>query len=458
MARDHCHCRDYTRSQLLSKAAAQAGKGLPAIEKGMPVPAGTGLSRRTFLSRSAGLALAVYGATRLPISAFEAGIAQAATPPKVLVSIFFDGGIDSLNVLAPVNDSTYQNLRPTIGLHLNDATPPLSFSEDSSLFWHPSAASLRALHGEDKVTVFPAIGYASPNQSHFTSRHYYEIGEVQVGAKTGWLGRYIEQVGSDDNPLQGISLSNELSPALATPSKPVAAVDSVTNYDLSSWYVGDPVESNMFTSFGNLGGFPSDSPAMTQTRRAIGQTEQVREQLGGFSDFTSPVANLYPKQTSLSDQLAGLAAMLGAGLPVQVATMSAVGGYDTHENEASTLTDNLQRTCDAVLAFQRDLEARGLDDRVLIEMWSEFGRRPEENGGGTDHGAGGLAFVVGKHAGGTMIGGFPGLGTLDPQQNLLHTSDFRSMYCTLLESWLGVDAGPIIPGADTLPRYSALID
>src|SRR3954470_20434822 len=458
MAHDHCHCRDYTRSEVMRRAAAQAGRGLPAIETGMPTPAGTGLSRRTFLSRSAGMALAVYGATKIPLSAFEAGIAQAATPPKVLVSIFFDGGIDSLNVLAPVNDATYQNLRPTIGLHLNDAEPPLSFSEDSALFWHPSAASLRTLHGEDKVSVLPAIGYTSANQSHFTSRHYYEIGEVQVGANTGWLGRYIEQVGTDDNPLQGISLSNELSPALATPSKPVAAVESVTDYDLWSYAGSNPVEDNMFTSFGNLGGFPSDSPAMPQARRAIGQTEQVREQLGGFSDFTSPVASLYPANTELSDQLSGLAAMLGAGLPIQVATMSAVGGYDTHENEANTLSDNLLRTSNAVLAFQRDLEARGLDDRVLVQMWSEFGRRPEENGGGTDHGAGGLAFVVGKHAGGTMVGGFPGLGTLDPQENLLHTSDFRTMYCTLLHDWLGVDPGPIIPGADTLGTYATLID
>src|SRR4051812_21010241 len=458
MAHDHCHCRDYSRSELMRHAAAQAGKGLPAIENGMPLPAGTGLSRRNFLSRSAGLALAVYGATKLPLSAFEAGIAHAATPPKVLVSIFFDGGIDSLNVLPPVNDATYQNLRPTIGLHLNDAQPPLSFSEDSALFWHPSAASLRTLHGEDKVSVLPAIGYTSANQSHFTSRHYYEIGEVQVGANTGWLGRYIEQVGADDNPLQGISLSNELSPSLATPSKPVAAVESVTDYDLWSWAGSDPVEARMFGSFGNLGALPADSPAMTQARRAIGQTEQLREQLAGFSDFTSPVANLYPARTELSDQLSGLAAMLGAGLPVQVATMSAAGGYDTHENEANTLSNNLLRTSNAVLAFQRDLEARGLDDRVLIQMWSEFGRRPEENGGGTDHGAGGLAFVVGKHAGGTMIGGFPGLSTLDAEDNLLHTSDFRSMYCPLLESWLGVDAAPIIPGAASLPRYSALID
>jgi uncharacterized protein (DUF1501 family) len=453
MAHDHCHCRDYTRSEVMRRAAAQAGQGLPAIENGMPLPAGTGLSRRSFLSRSAGLALAVYGATRLPLAAFEAGIAHAATPPKVLVSIFFDGGIDALNVLAPINDSTYQDLRPTLALPSG-----LGFSEDSDLFWHPSAASLRTLHGEDKVSVFPAIGYASPNQSHFTSRHYYEIGDVHVGPNTGWLGRYIEQVGTDDNPLQGISLSNELSPALATPSKPVAAVESVTDYDLWSWADDEPVQTNMFESFANLGTFSSDSPAMTQARRAIGQTGQVREQLGAFSDYTSPVATLYPRNTGLSDQLSGLAAMLGVGLPVQVATMSAVGGYDTHEDEADTLSSNLQRTCDAVFAFQRDLEARGLADRVLIEMWSEFGRRPEENGGGTDHGAAGLAFVVGKHAGGTVIGGFPGLTSLDEDDNLVHTSDFRTMYSTLLNDWLGVDPGPIIPGADQLGTYSTLID
>jgi uncharacterized protein (DUF1501 family) len=419
----------------------------------MPVPAGTGLSRRNFLSRSAGLALAVYGATKMPLSALEEGIAHAATPPKVLVSIFFDGGIDSLNVLAPINDSRYQSLRPTLALESG-----LTYSEDSNLFWHPSAASLRTLHGEDKVSVFPAIGYSGANQSHFTSRHYYEIGEVQVGANTGWLGRYIEQVGTDDNPLQGISLSSELSPMLATPSKPVAAVESVTDYDLWSWADSEPVQANMFASFAKLGTLSSDSPAMTQARRAIGQTEQVRQQLSAFNGYTSPVANLYPANTQLSRQLSGMAAMLAAGLPVQVATMSAVGGYDTHEDEAATLANNLKRTCDAVFAFQRDLEARGLDDRVLIEMWSEFGRRPEENGGGTDHGAAGLAFVVGKHAGGTMIGGFPGLASLDEDDNLLHTSDFRSMYSTLLESWLGVDAGPIIPGADSFPRYPTLID
>jgi uncharacterized protein (DUF1501 family) len=112
---------------------------------------------------------------------------------------------------------------------------------------------------------------------------------------------------------------------------------------------------------------------------------------------------------------------------------------------------------DSLLAFQRDLEARGLEDRVLVQVWSEFGRRPAENGsGGTDHGAAGVAFVMGSSASGTTIGEFPGLDQLDETDNLRSTSDFRGFYCALLEQWLGVDAGPIIPGADGMERPQLL--
>ncbi len=213
----HNCCSDYTRSQLLRSAAAEAGRGLPAIEPGMPEPAGTGLSRRTFLSRSAGLALAVYGASKIPLSAFEAGIAQAAPTDKVLVSVFFDGGIDSLSVLAPVGDSRYAQLRPSLALPPGAGT---AFGEDPSLRWHPAAAGLATLHAEGKVSAFPAIGYDHPDQSHFTSRHFYEIGELEVGFRTGWLGRYIDSVGDDENPLQGLSMDGSLSPMIATAEPP----------------------------------------------------------------------------------------------------------------------------------------------------------------------------------------------------------------------------------------------
>jgi uncharacterized protein (DUF1501 family) len=443
---NHSCCSGYTRSQLLRSAAAEAGKGLPAIEAGMPEPAGTGLSRRKFLSRSAGMALAVYGASKIPLSAFETGIAQAAQGDKILVSVFFDGGIDALSVLSPVGDSRYAQLRPNLAL------PPgagATFAEDPSLQWHPSAAALATLHGEGKVSAFPAIGYDHPDQSHFTSRHYYEIGELQVGYRTGWLGRYLDAVGDDENPLQGLSLDGSLSPMIATAGKPVAAIESVDGYDLWS-RVSDPVEAEMFRSFARFGSLPSDSPGLTQVRRAASQTDKLRQDLAGVGDFSSPVA--YPDEW-FAHKLAGLAAYIAVGLPMRVVTIRAPGGYDTHADQAADLQDNLQRTCEGILAFQRDLEARGLADRVLIEMWSEFGRRPEENGSlGTDHGAAGCAFVIGSKAKGEMVGEFPGLDNLDADDNLRVTSDFRGMYCSLLEQWLGYDAEAIIPGAAGFAR------
>jgi uncharacterized protein (DUF1501 family) len=442
----HSCCSGYTRSQLLRSAAAEAGKGLPAVEPGMPEPAGTGLSRRRFLSRSAGLALAVYGASKIPLSAFEPGIAQAAQGEKIIVSVFFDGGIDSLSVLAPIGDSRYQQLRPNLAL------PPgagPSFSEDPSLQWHPAAAALATLHGEGKVSAFPAIGYDHPDQSHFTSRHYYEIGELQVGYRTGWLGRYLDAVGDDENPLQGLSLDGSLSPMIATADKPVAAIDSVDGYDL--WArVDDPIETEMFRSFARFGSLPSDSPGLAQVRRAASQTNKLRQDLAGVGGFSSPVAYT---ETWFSHKLAGLAAYIAVGLPIRVVTIRAPGGYDTHADQASDLEDSLRETCEGILAFQRDLEARGLADRVLIEMWSEFGRRPEENGSlGTDHGAAGCAFVIGSQTKGEMVGEFPGLATLDGDDNLRATSDFRGMYCSLLEQWLGFDAEAIIPGAAGFAR------
>jgi uncharacterized protein (DUF1501 family) len=442
----HNCCNNYTRSQLLRSAAVEAGKGLPVIEPGMPEPAGTGLSRRKFLSRSAGLALAVYGASKIPLSAFEEGIAQAAPSDKVLVSVFFDGGIDSLSVLAPVGDPRYAQLRPSLAL---DPSAGTAFAEDPTLHWHPAAASLATLHGEGKVSTFPAIGYDHPDQSHFTSRHYYEIGELAVGFRTGWLGRYIDLVGDDENPLQGLSMDGALSPMIATADRPVAAIDSVDGYDLWS-PVGDPIRAEMYRSFARFGSLPSDSPGLTRVRRATAQTDKLRQDLGGIGDFTSPVA--YP-DTYFAHKLAGLAAYISAGLPMRAVTIRASGGYDTHADQATDLDRGLRETCEGLLAFQRDLESRGLDDRVLVEMWSEFGRRPEENGSsGTDHGAAGCAFVIGSKAKGEMVGEFPGLAKLDDNDNLRVTSDFRAMYCSLLEQWLGQDAGPIIPGASSFVR------
>src|SRR5271154_2910251 len=454
MARS-CSCNDFTRSQLLRRGAAVAGKGLPRIEPGMPLPAGTGLDRRTFLLLSAGAALSVYGASMLSPRQFEEGIAQAsaAAPNQpVLVSIFMEGGWDALSVLAPVKEDRYKELRPVLGLTEGSGKV---FTEDESLMWHPSATGLAELHEQGKVTVFPAIGYEPQDESHFTSRHYWEVGQLDTNARSGWMGRYLDIVGEPNNPLQGLSLDYSLAPALATETMPVAAVSSPADYSMWANGLGEPISGPALETFGALGALPAPSPGYAQARNASYNTALVLDEMANFvksEEESGDHSSVTYPAGEFAERLAALAAMLHDGMPIKCVSMNAVGSYDTHSGEVDTLSTNLQDTVTALVAFQHDLEARKLDQRVLIQLWSEFGRRPRENGSGTDHGAGGVSFLIGTRAAGKMIGEFPGLTTLDENENTLRTSDFRAMYCSLLEQWFQTEAGLVIPEAASFER------
>jgi uncharacterized protein (DUF1501 family) len=432
----------------------------------MPAPAGTGLSRRSFLLRSMGLALSVYGAGQTSPFSIEEALAQApAAGQPVIVQVFLQGGVDSLSVLAPAEDPLYRRLRPRLALPPDAGT---AFAEDGRLRWHPAANALAELHGEGKVTVLPAVGYTSPDQSHFVSRHYYEVGALDAGARTGWLGRYLDRVGSPDNPLQGLALSSQLAPALATGRVPVAAVPAPGDYDFWARNVWGDVADLMLDASTRLGrAHLGGDPAVRSAAAAAVQAGQVRTQLAPFVPgdrdgdgepepaFTSPVA--YPRSDDdFPDRLAGLAAMLAAGLPLRCVAITAPGDYDTHAQQAPVLDRDLKLTCESLLAFQRDLEARGLADRVLVQVWSEFGRRAAENHGGTDHGAAGIGLVIGSRASGRMIGEFPGLERLDDDGNLRATSDFRAVYSAILEQWLATDPAGILPDAGKIARVQVV--
>jgi uncharacterized protein (DUF1501 family) len=303
----------------------------------------------------------------------------------------------------------------------------------------------------------PAIGYTNADQSHFTSRHYWEVGATSTDLRTGWLGRYLDVVGTTDNPLQGLSLDSSLAPALATAKMPVASVDGPDQYDFWSNRVWGEVETRMLTAIGTLGAAQGD-PAFDTAAGVTAQVDRLRNQLlpfQGDNGFGTPVQ--YPKSDDdFPRRLAGLAAMLAAGLPLRVVALTAPGHYDTHSNQADDLAQGLQLTSDSLLAFQRDLEARGLADRVLVHVWSEFGRRAQENGdAGTDHGAAGVGFLIGTRAKGQMVGEFPGLANgLDDDGNVKATADFRGVYASLLEQWLNVDATQVIPNASAFQRVA----
>jgi uncharacterized protein (DUF1501 family) len=444
-------CNEFSRSSLLRRAAAEAGSGLPAIEPGMPLPAGTGLDRRSFVARSVGLALAVYGAGSLRLPVLENGILEAASaaPPTapILVSVFLDGGVDTLSLLSPVGDPDYRKLRPKLAL----ADSGLRVVGDDRLRWHPSTPSFKTLHDEGKLTLVPAVGYRDADQSHFTSRHYWEVGATNPGLRTGWLGRYLDRVGSADNPLQGLSLDGELAPSLATGRVPVAALRGADEYSFWAPGVWGEVNDRMLDAIGSLGATRGSRDRALATAGEVAlQSDRLRRQLAPFKSagLVSPVP--YPKHSSdFPERLAGLAAMLAAGLPLRVVALNAFGMYDTHSEQPEQLAEALKLTSESLLAFQRDLEARGLADRVLTLVWSEFGRRAEENGSdGTDHGAAGTALLIGSRVRGGLVGELPALGNgLDRHGNLRATVDYRSLYCSLLEQWLGTDAGAVIPNA-----------
>jgi uncharacterized protein (DUF1501 family) len=430
----------------------------------MPIPAGTGIDRRRFLAGAAGGLLSVYGADRIGLCSrlLGQGIAEAATlqgpASPVIVSVFLAGGIDALSVLAPVGDPLYAKLRPTLAVSPSQGAP---FTEDARLHWHPSAEPFAQLHDAGKVTVFPGIGYSSPDMSHFTSRHYWEVGATETRVATGWLGRYLDVAGSPTNPLQGLSLDGEMNPTLATARNPVAAIDRPDDFTLWLNGVWGDVFAWTLDSASGLGDAQhrSADPAMAQVAQAASEVGVVRRALAPFRDangnptYTSPVAYPTGAQGDFPQRLAGLAAMLAAGLPLRCVAMTTDTQFDTHAGQDKTFDSGLSVVADSIAAFQADLEARGIADRVLVHVWSEFGRRAQENGSaGTDHGAAGVSMLIGTQASGQMVGVWPGLANLDANGNQVANVDFRAVYCALIEQWFSEDAGAVIPEASGFAR------
>ncbi len=219
----------------------------------------------------------------------------------------------------------------------------------------------------------------------------------------------------------------------------------------------------MLDAMGDLGAIPTGGdPSLEHVAAAARQSSQLLQQLAPFKpkDGRERAGGLR-RQRCLSEgdhpfprRLAGLASMIASGLPLRVVATSAPGTYDTHDNQANDLADNLRLTADSLLAFQRDLEARGIADRVLVHVWtSSAGGRRRTPRRGTDHGAAGTSFLIGTQVTGKQIGESPALDQLDRDENLRSSLDFRAIYGSILDEWLGADPQAIIPGlGSSLPR------
>jgi len=417
------------------------------------------LTRRRLIAGGLGATLAVYAAKAMPLTRMlEAAEAQAATAPNapILVSVFLPGGVDLLDTLVPqAAYGAYADLRK--GLKL----PEVPALGSTGLGLHPALSAgarggVKVLFDAGKIGFMPGIDYANPDLSHFHSRHFWETGLITQDQVPGWLGRWLDRRGGADNPFQGMTIGSTLSPVLRSSRVPVAAVTSPDDAQFwirDTW--GEAFERGVAT-WGRLAEGGSAKPGPAAVRDSTKLAMQVSERLApyrsdeekGFYPLKPPVA--YPdfEANGLARSLSQLAGLLSLPLGVRVAAVEAEGDFDTHDNQPRELDQGLRQVSEALAAFQADIEARGIADRVLTLVWSEFGRRPEGNESqGTDHGAGGVAWVQGTRARSGILTEYPSLGRLDRDGNLAVTVDFRRVYASLLEQWLGSDAGEVIPGA-----------
>jgi uncharacterized protein (DUF1501 family) len=427
-------CADWraTRRAFMGRAAdvvpipADALDGLEAFERE------GGMTRRNLLERGVGLWVGASALAGLSTrSVLEAASAQAQSAPDatILVSLYLDGGNDGLNTLVPLADPQYRALRTRLAIAPETTLPVAGHPEFG---WHPSLAGLKGLFDAGKVAVMPSVDFVG-----------------QSFDPTGWLGRTLDIVGSRDNPLQGISTSWSPDPVLASRRAATATVYDPSGFDF--WIEGVWDRDGFSDAYRHAASGATSSAALGAARRTYANAFKVRDQLVPLrvddDHPLPPVPVAYP-DTDLGSGLRNLARMLGAGFGTRVAALS-IGGFDTHDDQPAEHAELLTDLGDSLVAWQADLTQRGLAGRVITLIWSEFGRRPEDNeSNGTDHGAGGLVMVVGDRANGGIRSEFPGLSRLDEDDNLLVTTEFRTVYASLLESWLGVEAGRVLPRID----------
>ncbi|MDB4897630.1 MAG: Transcriptional initiation protein Tat [Firmicutes bacterium] len=392
------------------------------------------LSRRDFLTVSGGVlvGLGALGLSRLPHKAIAdapAGTVPSAGAPQVngksLVVIYLGGGNDGLNTIAPYGMGRYYDLRRTLAIKESEALPLVG-----KLGLHPNLKGLKALYDAGKVAVIQGVGYPEPDRSHFRSFDIWATAQTKGTSPVGWLGRYLDLTGgAAGNPLRAVAVSPSVAKPLVGGKGAAVAMESIAEMQIK----GDAGSVKAIRAMYGLGSGP-----LTVVRgrgdTALQAADAVQQLSGGY---TPGVA--YPKQNKLGTDLQLMVRLLAGGAGSQI-LYTTFGGFDEHAGEKGN-HDRLMGDFDAaVSAYQADLEAHGLGSQVVTFVHSEFGRRAAENGsGGTDHGAAGPALLIGGPVRGGLVGEHPSLDAL-LEGDLKMGIDFRSVYATLLDRWLG---GPV---------------
>lgn len=364
------------------------------------------------------------------ISPMEAG----APTNRTLVVLELGGGNDGLSMVIPHSDGTYHDLRRSTAID-----SPIYL--DGSIGLHPNLAGIADRYRAGDVAIVEGVGYPDSDLSHFVSMAAWWTAAPGFGRETGWLGRYLDRTVGYDHPLAGITIGPGPSQAMAGAASFAVAIEDATGLQpvLPDW-MDDPDEL-----IGAWAGMVPAQPApglLGAIHRTLEQTTAARAELNDRLAGTRT-----SRSRSLAAQLSLAADLVRSETAPQVIYVHGVGDFDTHENQNNRHASLMADLDAAVEALFGPLEEAGLADDVVMLTASEFGRRARDNGSGTDHGTASSHLLIGPSVAGGRYGDPPSLLRTDPSGNVSPTTDYRSIYASVLDEWLQVDADEILGSA-----------
>lgn len=369
-----------------------------------------------------------------------AGNGNGKSPVFVVVQL--TGGNDFMNTIIPYTSPVYHDNRPLVGIP-QDQVLPLN----DTLAFHPQMGPFKDLYDRGMVGIVQGIGYPNSNRSHFRGMDIWHTCEPFEVSTIGWLGRTLREIDPEgENPLTGVNFGVGLPRAMAMPGVPVTSVSNLDNYGLMTGLELEEERTQALDIFKHMYGPAVGTGPVMEYLSRTGQ-----DVLTG-ADLIKVAPERYESTVEYADNpiaksLRDVARVHTADLGTRI-FYTQHGGYDTHANEVPTHPKLIGDLSGAIHDFFDDLEEHDADDNVVMLVFTEFGRRIYDNGSGTDHGSGGGAFVIGKPVAGGLYSEYPSLeqSRWVNGEDLEHTIDYRGIYGTILEQWLGVEAAPIVGG------------
>jgi uncharacterized protein (DUF1501 family) len=359
---------------------------------------------------------------------------------KNLVVIQLSGGNDYLNTIVPYETGLYYDYRPNMGLK-DDSIIPI----DNKIAFNSNIDFFKKTFDDQKLAVMMGIGYPEPNRSHFRSMDIWHTAKPFESSSIGWLGKTVKNIDPKGlNPITAVNFGKGLPRALACPGVSVASVGALESYGLFTGVSGAKNREILLDTVDriyqpmNRDGVPS-LRLLETGRGALDGADLLSE---APSNYSSDVE--YPEDNPIAQSLKGIAQVASAKLGTRI-FYAQHGSFDTHTDELKNHSLLLKQLSVAIDCFQRDLIKQKLDDETVIWIFSEFGRRISDNGTGTDHGSGGVAFLLGNCVKGGLYGEYPNLEPSAQLEGDIHYNmDFRTLYSTILEDVLDVDSESIL--------------